>query len=53
MVGNGLHWMPGAIAALVLVCAPVAATPWARRKVYSGPCRSGWVYRKFVTDYAG
>ncbi|GFO83460.1 MAG: hypothetical protein A49_30870 [Methyloceanibacter sp.] len=28
-------------------------TPWPRRQVYSGPCRSGWVYRKFVADYAG
>ncbi|WP_244462650.1 integron [Methyloceanibacter caenitepidi] len=28
-------------------------TPWPRRQAYSGPCRSGWVYKKFVTDYAG
>ena len=28
-------------------------TPWPRRQAYSGPCRSGWVYRKFVADYAG
>jgi hypothetical protein len=28
-------------------------TPWPRRQVYSGPCRSGWVYKKFVTDFAG
>lgn len=28
-------------------------TPWPRRGVYSGPCRSGWVHRKFVADYAG
>ncbi|ODS00632.1 integron [Methyloceanibacter methanicus] len=28
-------------------------TPWPRRDAYSGPCRSGWVFRKYVADYAG
>ena len=28
-------------------------TPWPRRQAYAGPCRSGWVYRKFVGDFAG
>ena len=28
-------------------------TPWQRRQAYSGPCRSGWVYRKYVTGFAG
>jgi len=28
-------------------------TPWPRRQAYTGPCHSGWVYRKFVGDYAG
>ena len=28
-------------------------TPWPRAAAYTGPCSSGWVYRKFVADYAG
>jgi hypothetical protein len=28
-------------------------TPWPRQAAYTGPCSSGWVYRKFVADYAG
>jgi len=28
-------------------------TPWPRRQAYTGPCRSGWVYRKYVGDFAG
>ncbi|MEM8575471.1 MAG: SH3 domain-containing protein [Pseudomonadota bacterium] len=28
-------------------------TPWPRRQAYTGPCRSGWVFRKFVAGYAG
>jgi hypothetical protein len=28
-------------------------TPWPRAGAYNGPCLSGWVYRKFVTDFAG
>jgi len=28
-------------------------TPWPRRQAYNGPCRSGWVFRKFVAGYAG
>jgi hypothetical protein len=28
-------------------------TPWPRARAYTGPCRSGWVFRKYVTDYAG
>ena len=28
-------------------------TPWPRAGAYTGPCSSGWVYRKFVADYAG
>ncbi|TXM90670.1 integron [Methylobacterium sp. WL103] len=29
------------------------ATPWPRRTAYAGPCRSGWVHRRYVTDLAG
>ncbi len=29
------------------------ATPWPRRAVYAGPCRSGWVHRRYVTVKAG
>jgi len=29
------------------------SSPIARRQAYRGPCRSGWVYRKFVGDFAG
>ncbi|MEM7191541.1 MAG: integron [Pseudomonadota bacterium] len=29
------------------------STPWPRRQPYSGPCRSGWVYKKYVGAYAG
>jgi hypothetical protein len=28
-------------------------TPWPRAAAYTGPCFSGWVFRKYVTDYAG
>lgn len=28
-------------------------TPWPRAAAYTGPCNSGWVYRKFIADYAG
>ena len=28
-------------------------TPWPSRQVYSGPCSSGWVYRKYVIGFAG
>jgi len=28
-------------------------TPWPRAGAYSGPCNSGWVYRKYVADIAG
>jgi hypothetical protein len=29
------------------------STPWPRAGAYTGPCSSGWVYRKFIADYAG
>jgi len=29
------------------------STPWPRAGAYTGPCASGWVYRKYVTDIAG
>ena len=28
-------------------------SPWPRAGTYTGPCLSGWVYRKYVADYAG
>ena len=28
-------------------------TPWARRQDFSGPCRSGWGYPKYVAGFAG
>ena len=28
-------------------------TPWPRPAAYTGPCRSGWVYRTYVKDFAG
>jgi hypothetical protein len=28
-------------------------TPWPKPGAYTGPCRSGWVYRKYVGDFAG
>jgi hypothetical protein len=28
-------------------------TPWHRPGAYTGPCRSGWVFRKYVGDFAG
>jgi len=28
-------------------------TAWPRAAAYTGPCSSGWVFRKYVTDYAG
>ena len=28
-------------------------TPWPRAGAYSGPCLSGWVFQKYVADYAG
>ncbi len=28
-------------------------TPWPRAAAYTGPCSWGWVYRKYVADYAG
>jgi len=28
-------------------------TAWPRAAAYTGPCASGWVFRKYVTDYAG
>jgi hypothetical protein len=28
-------------------------TPWPRAAAYNGPCNSGWVFRKYVADYAG
>jgi hypothetical protein len=27
--------------------------PWPRPAAYTGPCRSGWVYRTYVKDFAG
>jgi hypothetical protein len=29
------------------------STPWPRPAAYTGPCRSGWVYRTYVKDFAG
>jgi hypothetical protein len=29
------------------------STPWPRPAAYTGPCRSGWVYRTNVKDFAG
>ena len=29
------------------------STPWPRPATYTGPCRSGWVYRTYVKDFAG
>ena len=29
------------------------ATPWPVARAYSGPCRSGWVHRRFVRGVAG
>ena len=29
------------------------SSPWPRAAAYTGPCLSGWVYRKYVADYAG
>lgn len=29
------------------------STPWPRAGAYDGPCLSGWVFKKFVGDYAG
>jgi len=29
------------------------SSPWPRAAAYTGPCASGWVFRKYVTDYAG
>ena len=29
------------------------STPWPRAGAYSGPCLSGWVFKKYVGDYAG
>jgi hypothetical protein len=28
-------------------------SPWPRRRAYQGPCRSGWVHRRFVRQTAG
>lgn len=28
-------------------------TPWPQPGAYTGPCASGWVYRKYVGDFAG
>jgi SH3 domain-containing protein len=28
-------------------------TPWPRARAYNGPCSSGWVFRKYVSDVAG
>ena len=28
-------------------------TPWPRAAAYTGPCLAGWVFRKYVTDFAG
>lgn len=28
-------------------------TPWPQARAYTGPCRVGWVFRKYVKDYAG
>lgn len=28
-------------------------TPWPKARAYTGPCRAGWVFRKYVKDYAG
>jgi hypothetical protein len=29
------------------------SSPWPRPAAYTGPCRSGWVYRTYVKDFAG
>ena len=29
------------------------STPWPQPAAYTGPCRSGWVYRTYVKDFAG
>jgi hypothetical protein len=29
------------------------ATPWPVERAYEGPCRSGWVHRRFVRGIAG
>lgn len=29
------------------------ATPWPAARPYAGPCRSGWVHRRFVREVAG
>jgi hypothetical protein len=28
-------------------------TPWPRPGAYTGPCLAGWVFRKYVGDFAG
>ncbi len=29
------------------------STPWPQSSAYTGPCRSGWVYKRWVVPFAG
>jgi hypothetical protein len=29
------------------------STPWPRSRPYNGPCRSGWVHKRWVELFAG
>jgi hypothetical protein len=49
-VSNG-NWLGGVYSHDGRDCG--VGTPRPRAAAYAGPCSSGWVYRKFVADYAG
>ena len=49
--GKGGNWLGVVYSHETMDCG--VGTPWPRPAAYTGPCNSGWVYRKFVADYAG
>lgn len=49
--GKGGSWLGVVYSHETMDCG--VGTPWPRAAAYTGPCNSGWVYRKFVADYAG
>jgi len=49
--GKGGNWLGVVYSHETRDCG--VGTPWPRAGAYNGPCLSGWVYRKYVRDFAG